>query len=141
MLSLVLTLTAAAVITLAAGPDAGSPDADAAAPPGPTAAEVAARWGAERAPRPGPPRSIGTYAAGCVDGAVALRPSGPGYEVMHLERRRRFGTRCWSISCGGWGRRSSASGWGSCWWGIWDSHAAAPRCPATAATRPGWTWT
>jgi penicillin-insensitive murein endopeptidase len=91
MLSLVLFSMAAAVILLSGGPDAGSSPPDAVAPAGPTAAEVAARWSAQRTPRPGPPRSIGTYAAGCLDGAVALRPSGPGYEVMRLERHRRFG--------------------------------------------------
>jgi penicillin-insensitive murein endopeptidase len=91
---------AATVLALAPGargatPDAGGgpPDAlpDAGPPPGPTLAEVAARWNALRGPRRGPPRSIGTYAAGCVDGAVALPPSGPGYEVLHLERRRSYG--------------------------------------------------
>jgi penicillin-insensitive murein endopeptidase len=89
-----LYLMAAAVITFAAGPDAGTADADASAPPpppGPSLAEVAAPWGAQRTPGPGPARSIGAYSAGCVDGAVALRVSGRGYEVMHLERRRRFG--------------------------------------------------
>jgi penicillin-insensitive murein endopeptidase len=93
MLYLVLYLMAAAVITFA-GPDAGTPDADASAPPppsGPTLAEVAAAWSAQRTPRPGPARSIGAYSAGCIDGAVALRASGRGYEVMHLERRRRYG--------------------------------------------------
>jgi penicillin-insensitive murein endopeptidase len=92
----VLTWMAVAVITLApalaiAAPDGGSPDADAGAPPGPTAAELAARWSALRTPRSAPPRSIGTYAAGCLDGAVALPPSGPGYEVLHLDRHRRYG--------------------------------------------------
>jgi penicillin-insensitive murein endopeptidase len=52
---------------------------------------VAARWSALRKPSPGPPRAIGTYAAGCVDGAVALPPSGAGYEALRLERRRRYG--------------------------------------------------
>jgi penicillin-insensitive murein endopeptidase len=86
----VLTLMAAAVAALASGPDAGAAP-DGGAPPGPTAAEVAARWNALRAPRSAAPRSIGTYAAGCLDGAVALAPSGPGYEVLHLGRHRRFG--------------------------------------------------
>jgi penicillin-insensitive murein endopeptidase len=82
---------ASAQTGLYTGPDAGSPDADASAPSGPTAAEVAARWSAERQPHQAAPRAIGTYAAGCVDGAVALAPSGPGYEVLHLGRRRRYG--------------------------------------------------
>jgi penicillin-insensitive murein endopeptidase len=94
MLWCVLTSLVVAVVTLAIapGPDGGASDADGGAPPpGPTAAEVAARWNAEKLPRPGPPRAIGTYAAGCLDGAVALPISGPGYEVLRLERHRRFG--------------------------------------------------
>jgi penicillin-insensitive murein DD-endopeptidase len=82
----------AAVVSAACGGDAGSPDAGPVPPPpGLTAAEVAARWSAQRTPRPGPPRAIGTYAAGCVDGAVALPPSGAGYEALRLGRRRRYG--------------------------------------------------
>jgi penicillin-insensitive murein endopeptidase len=95
MLGGVLTEMAVAVIAVLGGPgppDAGVSDADAAAPPaGPTAAEVAARWSAEKTPHEAPPRAIGAYAAGCVDGAVALPISGPGYEVLRLERHRRYG--------------------------------------------------
>ncbi len=50
-----------------------------------------ARWSQERTPKSGSPQSIGAYDAGCVQGAVALPPDGPGFEVMHLHRRRYFG--------------------------------------------------
>lgn len=53
--------------------------------------QAAARWGAVASPKPGPPRAIGSYAAGCLRGAVALPPSGAGYELLHLSRRRNFG--------------------------------------------------
>src|ERR1044072_1035392 len=49
------------------------------------------RWTAIQRPPSGPARWIGAYNAGCVQGAVALPASGPGYEVMHLQRHRYFG--------------------------------------------------
>ena len=39
-------------------------------------------------PAPGLPRSVGTYTAGCVQGAVALPPEGPGFQTMRRYRRR-----------------------------------------------------
>ncbi len=48
-------------------------------------------WSQQRTPKDGPPRSIGAYNAGCLQGAVALSPEGLGFEVMHLHRRRYFG--------------------------------------------------
>jgi penicillin-insensitive murein DD-endopeptidase len=48
-------------------------------------------WSAQRTPKAGPARAIGAYNAGCVQGAVALPGSGPGFEVMHLGRHRYFG--------------------------------------------------
>ncbi len=50
-----------------------------------------ARWSQQRAPKNGPPQSIGAYNAGCLQGAVALPPEGLGFEVMHLHRHRYFG--------------------------------------------------
>jgi penicillin-insensitive murein DD-endopeptidase len=54
-------------------------------------ASAAVLWNAQRTPAPGPAQAIGEYAGGCLQGAVALPPSGPGYEVLHLKRNRRFG--------------------------------------------------
>ena len=51
----------------------------------------AAAWSAHTRPKGGPVRAVGFYNAGCVQGAVALPPSGPGFEVLHLGRRRFFG--------------------------------------------------
>src|SRR5262245_63687694 len=42
-------------------------------------------------PVPGLPRAIGTYTAGCVQGAVALPPEGSGFQTMRRYRRRFFG--------------------------------------------------
>jgi penicillin-insensitive murein endopeptidase len=52
---------------------------------------ASARWSQQRTPKDGPPQSIGAYNAGCLRGAVALPPEGPGFEVMHLHRHRYFG--------------------------------------------------
>jgi penicillin-insensitive murein endopeptidase len=51
----------------------------------------AARWSEQTIPKPGPAHAIGSYNAGCLQGAVALAPEGTGYEVLHLHRRRFFG--------------------------------------------------
>ena len=48
-------------------------------------------WNAARVPAPGAPQAIGAYSGGCLQGAAALRASGPGYELLHLRRNRRFG--------------------------------------------------
>jgi len=49
------------------------------------------RWSAVQTAKSGPARAIGAYNGGCVQGAVALPPDGPGFEVMHLGRHRYFG--------------------------------------------------
>ena len=43
-------------------------------------------------PVPGPTRSIGSYADGCLAGAVALPITGPTWQVMRLSRDRNWGT-------------------------------------------------
>ena len=42
-------------------------------------------------PFPGPPRSIGGYADGCLAGATALPIDGPTWQVMRLSRNRNWG--------------------------------------------------
>jgi penicillin-insensitive murein DD-endopeptidase len=42
-------------------------------------------------PFPGPPRSIGGYANGCLAGAMALPIDGPTWQVMRLSRNRNWG--------------------------------------------------
>jgi penicillin-insensitive murein endopeptidase len=48
-------------------------------------------WNAQRVPAPGPAQAIGGYSGGCLAGAATLPPSGPGYELLHLRRNRRYG--------------------------------------------------
>jgi penicillin-insensitive murein endopeptidase len=48
-------------------------------------------WSTVTTPAPGPPRSIGFYSAGCVQGAEALPLDGPGYEVIRISRNRYWG--------------------------------------------------
>ena len=52
---------------------------------------VAPLWNQQRTPSPGPAQAIGAYAGGCLQGAVALPASGPGYEALHRSRNRFFG--------------------------------------------------
>ena len=42
-------------------------------------------------PFPGPPRSIGSYADGCLAGAAPLPIDGPAWQVMRLSRNRNWG--------------------------------------------------
>lgn len=49
------------------------------------------RWSAQTFPKSGPARAIGSYSAGCVQGAVALPLAGDGFEVLHPSRNRHYG--------------------------------------------------
>ena len=57
------------------------------------AAERAAKqlFGAVSVPADMPSRSIGSYAKGCLAGAVALPLDGPHWQVMRLSRNRNWG--------------------------------------------------
>jgi len=48
-------------------------------------------WGEVLEPAPGAPHAIGSYTAGCVQGAIPLPLGGRGYQVMRPQRRRFFG--------------------------------------------------
>jgi len=48
-------------------------------------------FGRVTTPDPGPPRSIGYYSHGCLEGAVALPINGPAWQVMRLSRHRNWG--------------------------------------------------
>jgi penicillin-insensitive murein endopeptidase len=47
-------------------------------------------FGAQKTPAHMPARAIGTYARGCLAGAVALPISGPAWQVMRLSRNRNW---------------------------------------------------
>jgi penicillin-insensitive murein endopeptidase len=58
----------------------------------PAAAERAsAPWSLQTSPKPGPARAIGSYSAGCVQGAASLPLTGEGFEVLHPGRNRYYG--------------------------------------------------
>jgi penicillin-insensitive murein endopeptidase len=44
-----------------------------------------------KSPTRGPAKAIGGYSAGCIEGAVSLPKRGPGFKVVHPERKRMFG--------------------------------------------------
>ncbi len=52
---------------------------------------MAADWSTVRTPAPGPVRSIGDFAAGCIAGAVALPSEGTGFQVIRASRSRFWG--------------------------------------------------
>ena len=67
-------------------------------------------WSRVPGPTPGPPRSIGFYANGCLAGGVALPVDGPGYEAIRLQRRRIFGHPDIIDFIESLGRRAQAAG-------------------------------
>ena len=50
-----------------------------------------AQWAKIREPLSGPAAAVGSYAAGCLEGAEALPLDGDGYSVMRPSRRRFYG--------------------------------------------------
>ncbi len=42
-------------------------------------------------PAPGPPRAIGAHTLGCLAGAEALPPDGPGWQAVRVSRNRHWG--------------------------------------------------
>lgn len=51
----------------------------------------ATRWSSQASPKTGPPRAIGSYGGGCVQGAAALPAVGVGFELLYPERQRHYG--------------------------------------------------
>jgi penicillin-insensitive murein DD-endopeptidase len=48
-------------------------------------------FGRESTPAAGPPEAIGSYARGCLSGAIALPADGPNWQVMRPSRNRAWG--------------------------------------------------
>jgi penicillin-insensitive murein endopeptidase len=55
------------------------------------AAQPGNPWSQVLSPTPGPAQIIGSFARGCISGAVPLPIDGPGYSAIRLSRRRNFG--------------------------------------------------
>ncbi len=55
------------------------------------AVSSAQSWSTVTSPALGAPRAVGSYTAGCVQGAEALPPDGPGFQTMRRYRQRFFG--------------------------------------------------
>ena len=58
---------------------------------GPPAIAAKKFFGVVKTPAAMPPRSLGSYARGCVAGAVALPVDGPAWQAMRLARNRNWG--------------------------------------------------
>ncbi|KAB2934424.1 MAG: penicillin-insensitive murein endopeptidase [Candidatus Contendobacter sp.] len=67
-------------------------------------------WSTVGYPLVGPPRVIGSYAAGCIAGAVALPLVGDGYQVMRPSRNRYYGHPALAAFVERLGRRTAANG-------------------------------
>ncbi len=67
-------------------------------------------WSDEQTPFPGPPRSIGKPAAGCLAGAESLPFDGQGYQVIRISRDRYFGNPATVTFIQDLGRKAKAAG-------------------------------
>ena len=67
-------------------------------------------WSTVGYPLGGPPQVIGSYAAGCIAGAVALPLAGDGYQVMRPSRNRYYGHPALVEFVERLGRRIAANG-------------------------------
>ncbi|MCU0807208.1 MAG: penicillin-insensitive murein endopeptidase [Candidatus Contendobacter sp.] len=67
-------------------------------------------WSTVGYPLAGPPQVIGSHAAGCIAGAVALPLAGDGYQVMRSSRNRYYGHPALVAFVERLGRRAAASG-------------------------------
>ena len=67
-------------------------------------------WSTVGYPLAGPPQVIGSYAAGCIAGAVALPLAGDGYQVMRPSRNRYYGHPALIAFVERLGRRTAANG-------------------------------
>jgi penicillin-insensitive murein DD-endopeptidase len=68
-------------------------------------------FGRKPVPFPGPPRSIGSYAEGCLAGAVPLPIDGPAWQVMRLSRNRNWGHPNLVAFIERFGRNAKKVGW------------------------------
>lgn len=76
-----------------------------------TAEPARALFSAVAGPAAGPPRVYGTYARGCIAGAVALPESGPGWQTMRPGRNRAWGHPKAAAVVARLGAAAQAQGW------------------------------
>ncbi|HEU0222740.1 MAG TPA: penicillin-insensitive murein endopeptidase [Paracoccaceae bacterium] len=94
-------------------------------PPAPQAGEPPAKvlFGAIAAPLPGDARVIGSYAKGCIAGAIELPETGPTWQAMRLSRNRNWGHPTAIAFIARLGAAARALGWA----GIYVGDIAQPR--------------
>ncbi len=73
-------------------------------------ARAGSGWSTVGYPLAGPPQVIGSYAAGCIAGAVALPLVGDGYQVMRSSRNRYYGHPALIALVERLGRRTAVNG-------------------------------
>lgn len=74
-------------------------------------------WGRATGPSPGPTRIIGAHALGCIAGAMALPPEGPGWQVVRLSRNRYWGHPSLVAFVRDFSGRARAAGFADLWIG------------------------
>jgi penicillin-insensitive murein endopeptidase len=68
-------------------------------------------FGAQRQPSAGPAQPFGSYAKGCLAGAVELPETGPGWQAMRLSRNRNWGHPEMVDFIGRLSRSAASIGW------------------------------
>lgn len=87
------------------------------APPALAQRPGSAEWAAAATPAPGPVQVFGPTSAGCIQGAVALPPDGPGYQAIRLSRNRHWGHPAMVEAVQGLARRAQVKGLALLWIG------------------------
>jgi penicillin-insensitive murein endopeptidase len=117
LIALLVAAAAPAFAEDAASPDPTPPGSLTPAPlpplehpdaPGTPAREL---FGRKPTPFPGPARSIGAYADGCLAGAVPLPIDGPAWQVMRLSRNRNWGNPALIAFLERFGKNAKKAGW------------------------------
>jgi penicillin-insensitive murein endopeptidase len=80
--------------------------------PAAASANPVQRWSVVSSPAPGTPLVVGSYTAGCMQGALALPPEGLGFQSMRRKRRRFFGHPTLVQYVQQLGRLAAGRGWG-----------------------------
>lgn len=75
-------------------------------------AGMAQLWSTLSTPAPGLPRVIGSYTAGCIQGALPLPSEGVGFQTMRRQRQRFFGHPTLVHAIQELGHTAASQGWG-----------------------------
>ena len=95
-------------------------------------------WAQVSTPAPGKPEPIGSYSAGCLQGAQKFPLQGSGYQLLRPAQHRYYGHPSLINYLNDLTHRAQAKGLPPLLIGDMPWYAVAPSPPAIAAIRAGW---